>query len=122
MKTRERERAHGLNQPADPRVGPVHDGPPAQQQEWPGSSEEMNPQPDHGEESYRGAAKLEGRVALITGGDSGIGRAVAIAFAREGADIAIAKVSQFRVISPIASTAMRSSLAPRRSLATSTSS
>ncbi|GEN64554.1 NAD(P)-dependent oxidoreductase [Acetobacter oeni] len=50
----------------------------------------MNPIPDHGEESYRGSGKLSGKIALITGADSGIGRAVAIAFAREGADIAIA--------------------------------
>ena len=60
---------------------------PAQQQQPPGSEQEMTPKPDHGEESYRGSGRLEGKVAVITGADSGIGKAVAIAYAREGADV-----------------------------------
>ena len=67
---------------------------PPQQQDVPGSTGAMNPKPDHGEESYRGCGRLEGKKTIVTGADSGIGRAVAIAFAREGADVLISYLNE----------------------------
>src|SRR5688500_15409098 len=71
--------------------------PPYEQQQQipvPGTEEQMNPKADHGETSYKGSGKLKGRKAIITGGDSGIGRAVAIAYAREGADVLISYLNE----------------------------
>lgn len=80
------------------RTDPKQEGPkppfPKQEQEHPGHESQMSPQADHGEKTYRGSDKLKGHAALITGGDSGIGRAVALAFAREGADVLISYLSE----------------------------
>jgi NAD(P)-dependent dehydrogenase (short-subunit alcohol dehydrogenase family) len=67
---------------------------PDQRQDMPGATSAMNPRPDHGESSYKGSGRLSGKKAVITGGDSGIGRAVAIAYAREGADVLIAYLNE----------------------------
>jgi NAD(P)-dependent dehydrogenase (short-subunit alcohol dehydrogenase family) len=79
-------------------ANPQEQGPqppfPQQRQQWPGTESEMQPKPDFGESSYRGHERLKGKAAIITGGDSGIGRAVALAYAREGADVLISYLSE----------------------------
>jgi NAD(P)-dependent dehydrogenase (short-subunit alcohol dehydrogenase family) len=67
---------------------------PHQPQSVPGSSDAMDPKPDYGEETYKGSNRLQGKKTIITGGDSGIGRAVALAFAREGADVAVSYLNE----------------------------
>lgn len=79
--------------PTEARAFPKPPFPP-QQQTLPGSSKAMNPEPDYGEKSYRGSNRLKDKKALITGADSGIGRAVALAFAREGADVAVSYLNE----------------------------
>ncbi|MCK5931075.1 MAG: glucose 1-dehydrogenase [Fulvimarina manganoxydans] len=78
----------------DPRYAYPQPRQPEQEQSMPGHTGPMSPRPDHGEDSYKGSGKLEGQAAIITGADSGIGRAVAIAFAREGADILVSYYSE----------------------------
>jgi NAD(P)-dependent dehydrogenase (short-subunit alcohol dehydrogenase family) len=78
----------------DPRTKEAQPPFPAQEQQYPGLEKEMRPAPDYGEASYKGSGKLLGKAAIITGGDSGIGRAVALAFAREGADVLISYLSE----------------------------
>jgi NAD(P)-dependent dehydrogenase (short-subunit alcohol dehydrogenase family) len=78
----------------DPREAAPQPPFPEQELESPGIESEMRPRPDFGEDTYRGHARLEGRAAIITGGDSGIGRAVALAFAREGADVLVSYLEE----------------------------
>ncbi|HEX2640929.1 MAG TPA: SDR family oxidoreductase [Pyrinomonadaceae bacterium] len=80
--------------PEDPRDSEPKPPFPKQEQPPPGLEKEMSPRPDYGEDSYRGSGRLEGKKAIITGGDSGIGRAIALAFAREGADVLISYLDE----------------------------
>src|SRR3989440_9189470 len=80
--------------PHDPKAQGEKPPFPQKEQDHPGSDREMSPPPDYGEESYRGFGRLKERVAVITGADSGIGRAVALAFAREGADVVISYLNE----------------------------
>jgi NAD(P)-dependent dehydrogenase (short-subunit alcohol dehydrogenase family) len=81
-------------QPQDPREAGPKPPFPEQEQDPPGVESEMEPRPDYGYETYRGFGRLEGRAAIVTGGDSGIGRAVALAYAREGADVLISYLEE----------------------------
>jgi NAD(P)-dependent dehydrogenase (short-subunit alcohol dehydrogenase family) len=92
-RTRRQKETAMSSEPTDPREKHQDEFAP-ESQDQPGLTDDMRTKPDHGEDTYRGAGRLEGRKALITGGDSGIGRAVAIAFAREGADVAIAHMPE----------------------------
>ena len=78
----------------DPKSAHPQPPQPEQSQSPPGQTGEMTPTPDHGEHSYKGSGRLAGKAAIITGADSGIGRAVAIAFAREGADVLISYLDE----------------------------
>ena len=84
------KRSNPLQDPTDYPKPPFR----PQRQPMPGLTSEMSPVPDHGEKSYKGAGRLQGRKAVITGGDSGIGRAVALAYAREGADVLISYLDE----------------------------
>ena len=83
-------------QSPNPREHAIQGPFPTQQQPIPGQESEMRPRPDFGEKSYEGTGKLRGRVAIITGADSGIGRAVAVAFARDGADVVVSYLNEHR--------------------------
>lgn len=91
MQTKDKQKSSPQRDPKDKHPKPPY---PEQKQEVPGTEDQMTPTADHGENSYRGSGKLTGKKAIITGGDSGIGRAVAIAFAREGADVLISYLSE----------------------------
>src|SRR5258707_2234982 len=84
------KRSNPLQNPTDYPTPPFR----PQRQPMPGLTSEMSPVPDHGEKSYKGAGRLQGRKAVITGGDNGIGRAVALAYAREGADVLISYLDE----------------------------
>ena len=88
---------------------------PKQKQPMPGTTSAMTPRPDHGETSYKGSGRLQGKRAIITGGDSGIGRAVAIAFAREGADVLIAYLNENEDAKEVAGRSRRRGVRPSSS-------